>query len=78
MPRMEHSSHVLDEIKNSLIKERRLVIIANVKVKHFSFGTLFSVESKSRGIEFIIVFYDLQGFPMHWFNVPRHRRFAGE
>ena len=68
MPRMELPNHVLDEIRSFLIKERRLVIITNVKVKHFSFGTLFSVESKSRGIEFKIVFYDLQGFPMHWFN----------
>ena len=51
MPRIEQSSHVLDEIKNFLIKERRLVFIANVKIKDFSFGTLFSVESKSRGME---------------------------
>ena len=51
IPRIEQPSHVLDEIKNFLIKERRLVFIANVKVKDFSFGTLFSVESKSRGME---------------------------
>ena len=60
---MELPNHVLDEIRSFLIREKRLVIIANVKVKHFSFGTLFSVESKSRGIEFKIVFYDLQRFP---------------
>ena len=51
MLRIEQSSHILDEIKSFLIKERRLVFIANVKVKDFSFGTLFSVESKSRGME---------------------------
>lgn len=78
MPRMEQSNHVLDEIKSFLIRERRLVIIVNVKVKHFSFGTLFSVESKSRGIEFIIVLYDLQRLTKHWFNVPCHRRSARE
>ncbi|KAJ7380253.1 hypothetical protein OS493_010968 [Desmophyllum pertusum] len=49
MPRMEQSSHVLEVIKSLLIKQRRIVIIANVRVKPFSYGTLFSVESKSRG-----------------------------
>lgn len=50
MPRIEQSNHVVDEIRTLLIKERRIVVTANVKVKHFSFGTLFSVESKSRGM----------------------------
>ena len=69
MPRMEQSNHVVDEIRSFLIRERRLVIIANVKVKQFSFGTLFSLESKSRGIEFINAFNDLPGFSgTHWFN----------
>lgn len=49
--RIEQSSHVLDEFKSFLIKERRLVFIANVKVREFSFGTLFAVESKRRGME---------------------------
>lgn len=69
MPRMEQSNHVVDEIRSFLTRERRLIIIANVKVKQFSFGTLFSLESKSRGIEFINAFNDLPGFSgTHWFN----------
>jgi len=49
MLRMEQSNHVVDEIRSFLTGERRLILIANVKVKQFSFGTLFSLESKSRG-----------------------------
>lgn len=47
IPRIEQPSSVVDEIRSQLIKEGRIAIIANVKLKHFSFGTLFSVESKS-------------------------------
>lgn len=47
--RMEQSVHFLEKVQTLLTSQRRMVIIANVKVKHYSSGTLFSVEPRSKG-----------------------------
>ena len=48
--RMEQSVHFLEKVQTLLTSERRMVIMANVKVKHYSSGTLFSVEPRSKGV----------------------------
>lgn len=54
IPRMEQSSLFFDKIQTLLSKERRVVVMANVKVKHYSYGTLFSVEPRSKGVHFAV------------------------
>lgn len=49
LPRMELSRQVLDTIRRMLIKERQIVVVANLKVKDFSHGTLFSMDAKISG-----------------------------
>ena len=49
IPRMAQSRQFLDKFQILLRNARRVAVIANVKVKHFSSGTLFSVESNGRG-----------------------------
>ena len=54
IPRMEQSRLFLDKIQTLLSKERRVVVMANVKVKHYSYGTLFSVEPRTKGVHFAV------------------------
>lgn len=55
LPRMELSRQVLDTIRRMLIKERQIVVVANLKVKDFSHGTLFSMDAKISGMFFIVI-----------------------
>lgn len=55
LPRMELSRQVLDTIRRMLIKERQIVVVANLKVKDFSHGTLFSMDAKISGTFFIVI-----------------------
>ena len=55
LPKMELSRQVLDTITRMLIRERQIVVVANLKVKDFSHGTLFSMDAKISGTFFIVI-----------------------
>ena len=47
--RTERSQEMLQRINKLLLEHRQMVIMANVKVKALSYGTLLSAESRSKG-----------------------------